>query len=85
MDITEKTKVPLFATLVCLASVIPAAMWMSSLSVRASETDTRVDRVVDKIHRMEAISESHHEETLKLLTDVRERVIRIEQQVKDHN
>ena len=67
-DINERTTVPLLAILCSLPFVVAAILWLSAVDQKASAANTKLDELSN---------------VKELLQDVRERVIRIEQQQKD--
>lgn len=83
MIINEKTKLPLFTVFFFLPSIVGASFWISTVSSRSVTNSERIDRITDKIRRMDDLSELRYNKALDILTDVRERTIRIEQWQKD--
>lgn len=84
MDITEKTKVPLFAVLIALPTLAAVVFWLAVISVRSSATTERVDRIVDKIHRMESDQDGLKKAFGADLQDMHDKISHIDQWVKDH-
>lgn len=85
MNITEHTKIPLFAVIIALPTIAGVIFWLAMVSTKSEATTERVDRVVEKIHRMESVYESHQEQMMHMLTEVRDRTVRMEQWEKDHD
>lgn len=69
--IDEKTGVPLFAVLVALPFVIGGILWLSSIDSKASAAGDLAER-----------SQSVIERQIAILQDIRERIIRIEEQLR---
>lgn len=72
MDIDERTRIPLFAVLVSLPVFLGGILWLTAIDTKASNAEASNQRQDEKI-----------EESQKLLLDIRERVIRIEEKL-DH-
>lgn len=87
MEISEKTKISLSVAWIgfggILGFIVTVCFIIAETTERARATDVRVDRVVDKIHRMENLYEDRQQQMLKMLTEVRDRTIRIEVQLGD--
>lgn len=87
MDINDKSRIPIFAVVAAVPIATVAIVWLVTAIVatgaKAQETSTRVDRVVEKIHRMDDDTLQYRKETMSLLIDLRERSARIEQKLLD--
>lgn len=77
-EIDDKTKVPLFMAIGSLPVLVVAIFWVATLNSRVSASEQRTDRVVDKIHTMEA----KEDKVLDGIIDIRERLSRIEERLK---
>lgn len=77
MTIDEKTKVPLFIVMATIPVIIVSVLWIGTLSARVTTAEQRTDRIVDKIHAMEG----KEDRILDGISDLRERLARIEERV----
>lgn len=78
IDINDKTRVPLFVVFASMPVLIVSIFWIASLGSRVAASEQRQDRVVDKIHIMEA----KEDKVLDGIIDIRERLSRIEERLK---
>lgn len=78
MIIDDRTKIPLFVAIAAVPVLVVAVFWIATLSGRVTATEQRTDRVVDKIRAME----TKEDKILDGISDVRERLARIEEQLK---
>lgn len=78
VNIDEKTKVPLFMAIAALPVLVVSVFWVATLNGRVTASEQRTDRVVDKIHTMEA----RDDKVLDGIIDIRERLARIEEKLK---
>lgn len=78
IDITDKTRIPLFVVLSTMPVLVVAIFWIASLGSRVAASEQRQDRVVDKIHTMEA----KEDKVLEGIGDIRERLSRIEERLR---
>lgn len=70
MDISDKTRVPLFAVAATLPVLIGGIVWLSTIhsdAVQAQEINEKQDVKIDKLY--------------DLLVDIRDRMIRIEEKI----
>lgn len=77
MDITEKTRVPLFSVIVAMPILAGAVLWCGATNSRIASNEQRSDRIVDKLHTME----SKEDRALEIVIDIRERLARIEAKI----
>lgn len=70
-DIDEKTKVPLFAVLASIPILVGGIIWLTAIYAQVVEA-TRINAVQDETLKDQG----------KILIDIQERVIRIEERVK---
>lgn len=78
IDINDKTRVPLFVVVATMPVIVVSVFWIASLGSRVAASEQRTDRVVDKIHIMEA----KEDKVLEGIIDIRERLSRIEERIK---
>lgn len=78
MTIDDKARIPLFVAVAAIPTIITAVFWVATLSGRVAASEQRTDRVVDKIHTMEA----KEDRIFEVMIEVRERLARIEERLK---
>lgn len=78
MEIDYKTSIPLFVAIGVVPAIVVAVFWIATVSARVSASEQRSDKIVDKIHVMEA----RGDRVLDGITDLRERLARIEEKLK---
>lgn len=74
MDLSEKTKIPLFAVLAALPILAGFIFWLSTIYAMASDA-----------HRDNQLQDEKIEQTRELLLEIRERTIRIEEKISTRN
>lgn len=70
--IDEKTKVPLFAVFVSMPFILGGVLWLTSIDSKASQAKEELQGAKQQMESVRAT-----------LEDVRDRVIRIEEKVKN--
>lgn len=78
MNIDERTKIPLFATLVTLPILAGVCLWAGALSTRVDADEARLDRIVTAIKEDRSALKEYTTMQLKYSLEIRDKVNRIE-------
>lgn len=75
MDINQKTRVPLFAVITAIPTLVGAIAWATMVYYKADAAVVAINRQAVKDRDQDKVIEKQ----MDLLIDIRERVIRIEE------
>lgn len=79
LHIDDKTKIPLFTVVAGLPLLFATMFWIGTVSSRVTSDAERVERIADKLKRMDDADLV----VLEKLTDIVQRLARVEQKLDD--
>lgn len=80
--IDERTRIPLFASIVAIPVMAGIFLWAGAITDRVSASEARLDRQGAYLERTNESFKSFAKDQLGIAIETRDRVIRIEEQIK---